>query len=138
MLLPLAFLAGILTIFSPCVLPVLPFVFSQTTQPFRRSGLPMLVGMGLSFSIVGIVAAVGGGWIVRVNQAGRLAAIVILALMGMSLLLPSVLDFLTRPLVSVGGRLQNGAAHQSGFAASLVLGIATGLLWSPCAARSWV
>jgi len=47
-LLILAFLGGILTIISPCILPVLPFVFSRADQPFRRSGLPLLAGMAIT------------------------------------------------------------------------------------------
>lgn len=47
-LLVLAFLGGILTIISPCILPVLPFVFAWADQPFRKSGLPLLVGMALT------------------------------------------------------------------------------------------
>ena len=38
----LAYLGGVLTIASPCILPVLPFVFARADQPFVRSGLPML------------------------------------------------------------------------------------------------
>jgi cytochrome c biogenesis protein CcdA len=48
----LAFVGGVLTILSPCILPVLPFVFSRADQPFRRSGLPLLIGMALTFSLV--------------------------------------------------------------------------------------
>ena len=51
-LLILAFLGGILTIISPCILPVLPFVFAKADQPFRRSGLPLLAGMALTFSVL--------------------------------------------------------------------------------------
>ena len=41
----LAYLGGVLTILSPCILPVLPFVFARSDQPFVRSGLPLLAGM---------------------------------------------------------------------------------------------
>jgi cytochrome c biogenesis protein CcdA len=41
----LAYLGGALTIVSPCILPVLPFVFARADRPFVRSGLPMLAGM---------------------------------------------------------------------------------------------
>ena len=41
----LAYLGGILTIVSPCILPVLPLVFARADRPFVRSGLPLLVGM---------------------------------------------------------------------------------------------
>ena len=43
----LAFLGGVLTILSPCVLPVLPFAFARSDQPFARSTLPLLLGMAL-------------------------------------------------------------------------------------------
>jgi len=42
-LLVLVFLGGMLTILSPCILPVLPFVFSRAEQPFLKNGLPLLV-----------------------------------------------------------------------------------------------
>ncbi len=129
----LAFFGGVLTIFSPCVLPVLPFVFAQSGVSFRKSGLPMLLGMAFTFSMVAAVAAVGGGWVVRVNQIGRTAAIVIVAILGLTLLLPNLATFLTRPFVRLGDRLQQGVAPNSGFGGSLVLGVATGLLWTPCA-----
>ena len=65
LLLILAYLGGALTILSPCILPVLPFVFSRADRPFARNGLPMLVGMALTFAVVATLAAVGGGWAVR-------------------------------------------------------------------------
>jgi cytochrome c biogenesis protein CcdA/thiol-disulfide isomerase/thioredoxin len=133
MLYLLAFLGGVLTIFSTCVLPVLPFVFAQTGVSFRKSGLPMLLGMGFSFSIVAALAAVGGSWVVHLNQIGRIVAIVIVAILGASLLFPSLAALLTRPFVRLGDRLQQGRRADSGFGSSLVLGIATGLLWTPCA-----
>ena len=70
-LLLLAFLGGILTIISPCILPVLPFVFAKADQPFRKSGLPLLAGMAVTFAAFAAIATVGGGWIVRANQYGR-------------------------------------------------------------------
>ncbi len=45
LLLLLAYLGGVLTIASPCILPVLPFVFARAGQPFVKSTLPMLAGM---------------------------------------------------------------------------------------------
>ena len=70
-LLLLAYLGGVLTIVSPCILPVLPFVFARTGQPFIKSGLPLLAGMALTFTLVATLAAVGGGWVVQLNQYGR-------------------------------------------------------------------
>jgi cytochrome c biogenesis protein CcdA/thiol-disulfide isomerase/thioredoxin len=134
----LAYLGGVLTIASPCILPVLPFVFARADQPFLRSGLPMLAGMAVTFALVASLAAVGGGWAVAANDYGRIAALAFMALFGITLLLPGVSDRLTRPLVALGARMSHAAdpAHANGRASlmsSMVLGVATGLLWAPCA-----
>jgi cytochrome c biogenesis protein CcdA/thiol-disulfide isomerase/thioredoxin len=131
----LAFLGGILTILSPCILPVLPFVFSRADQPFRRTGLPLLAGMAVTFTALAAVATVGGGWIVRANQYGRIVAMVILAIFGLTLLWEGLADRLTRPFVQLGARLAGppGSEQPSSVSRSLLLGVATGLLWAPCA-----
>ena len=134
----LAYLGGILTIVSPCILPVLPFVFARADRPFIRSGLPMLVGMALTFAVIATLAAVAGGWAVEANQFGRIVAIILLAVFGITLLFPQLSDHLTRPLVALGARLSQSAdrgegAGGSSILPSLLLGVATGLLWAPCA-----
>jgi cytochrome c biogenesis protein CcdA/thiol-disulfide isomerase/thioredoxin len=136
-LLLLAFVAGLLTILSPCILPVLPFVFARVGQPFARSGLPLLVAMSVTFAAVGLLAAVGGGWAVRANQAGRVAALALLAALGLAMLFPSLADRWSRPLVGLGDRLSRRSeqAEQAGspVGSSALLGVAAGLLWAPCA-----
>src|SRR5258707_9112082 len=134
----LAYLGGVLTIVSPCILPVLPFVFARADRPFISSGLPLLAGMAATFALVATLAAVGGGWVVEANDYGRLAALALLALFGITLLFPSLSDRMTQPLVALGARLSRSADEQSGAGGStilppLLLGVATGLLWAPCA-----
>ena len=130
----LAYLGGVLTIISPCILPVLPFVFARADRPFLKSGLPMLIGMALTFALVATLAAVAGGWAVAANEYGRLAALALLALFGIALLFPAIADRVTQPLVALGGRLSQSADTPSGgVVPSLLLGVATGLLWAPCA-----
>ncbi|CAI1965113.1 cytochrome c biogenesis protein DipZ [Serratia proteamaculans] len=135
LILILAYLGGILTIASPCILPVLPFIFSRADRPFLRSGLPLLVGMALTFALFATLAAVGGGWVVAANQYGRWLALVLMAVFGVTLLFPAVAERVMHPLVSAGNRLSDKIAadkqHQVG--PSLLLGVATGLLWAPCA-----
>ncbi len=134
LLILISYLGGVLTILSPCILPVLPFVFARTDQPFRRSGLPLLVGMALTFAAVATLAAVGGNWVLQTNQYGRWLAMALLAFFGLTLLFPHLADKLTKPLVAAGDRLSSTAqADGGGIGASLLLGVATGLLWAPCA-----
>ena len=131
----LAYLGGVLTIVSPCILPVIPFVLARADRPFLRGGLPMLIGMTLAFAVVASLASVAGGWVVSANQYGRVAALILLAVFGLTLLFPALADRLMQPLVAVGARLSQ-SAEQTGeetLLAPLLLGIATGFLWAPCA-----
>jgi cytochrome c biogenesis protein CcdA/thiol-disulfide isomerase/thioredoxin len=129
----LAYLGGVLTILSPCVLPVLPFVFARSEQSFRRSGVPILIGMALTFTVLASLAAVGGAWLVEVNQYGRYAAMFLLLLLGLALIFPSWSERMMRPFVVLGGRLQQSADQQGSVKGSLLLGVAVGFLWAPCA-----
>ena len=133
LLLILAYLGGVLTILSPCILPVLPFVFARADRPFARNGLPMLLGMALTFALVATLAAVGGGWAIRANQYGRIVALVVLALLGLTLLSTRLAEWLTRPFVALGNRLSQRSDEEGSVWSSTGLGIATGLLWAPCA-----
>src|SRR5579863_2337896 len=131
----LAFVGGVLTILSPCILPVLPFVFAHADRPFRRAGLPLLLGMALTFSLVATAAAFGGHWIVRLNQGGRYVAMAVFVILGLTLLFPDLAEAFTRPLVRAGSRLQGAPSSQTetSISKSFILGISTGLLWAPCA-----
>jgi cytochrome c biogenesis protein CcdA/thiol-disulfide isomerase/thioredoxin len=132
----LVFLGGVLTILSPCILPVLPFVFARSEQKFLTNGLPMLAGMAVTFAAIATLAAVGGSWAVRVNQYGRVVALVLLTAFAATLLSTRLADWLARPFVALGNRLAQsnpGAVGRVTLLNSLLLGIATGLLWAPCA-----
>jgi cytochrome c biogenesis protein CcdA/thiol-disulfide isomerase/thioredoxin len=131
----LVYFGGVLTILSPCILPVLPFVFARSEQKFLTNGLPMLAGMAATFAAIATLAAVGGSWAVRVNQYGRIVALVLLTAFAATLLSPRLADWLARPFVALGNRLAQPAegTAKAGLVNSVLLGVATGLLWAPCA-----
>ena len=138
LLLLLAYLGGVLTLLSPCILPVLPFVFARADRPFLRSTLPLLVGMALTFTVVASLAAVGSQWVAQANQVGRWVALVLMAVFAIALLWPTLADHLLAPFQRIGARLSARAdaadsAGHGGAWTSLLIGIATGLLWAPCA-----
>jgi len=138
LLLLLAYLGGVLTLLSPCILPVLPFVFARADRPFLRSTLPLLLGMALTFTVVASLAAVGSQWVAQANQVGRWVALVLMAVFAIALLWPTLADHLLAPFQRIGARLSAradaaDAAGRGGAWTSLLIGIATGLLWAPCA-----
>src|SRR5258705_2713451 len=81
-----AFAGGMLTIFSPCILPVLPFVFGQTGRPFRSETLPMLAGLAGAFVLLAIAGTIGSAAVARAAGVGRGAGLVLLPFRGLSLL----------------------------------------------------
>ncbi len=113
-LLVLAYLAGVLTLLSPCILPILPFMFARAGQSFARSVLPLLVGLAVTFAGLAMLVSVGGGWVVEANEYGRIAAMIVLAILGVMLLSPALAEHAMRPLVGLGNRLSarvDGAAR---------------------------
>ncbi|MET3652352.1 cytochrome c biogenesis protein DipZ [Dyella japonica] len=129
----LAYLGGVLTILSPCILPVLPFVFARADRPFARNGLPMLVGMALTFALVATLAAVGGSWAIQANQYGRIIALIVLAALGLTLLSTRLAEWISRPFVALGNKLSQRSEEDDSIWSAAGLGVATGLLWAPCA-----
>ena len=131
----LVYLGGVLSILSPCILPVIPFVFARGDQPFSRSGLPLLVGMAVTFAVVATLAAVAGGWAVEANQYGRYIAIAVLAVFALTLLSDRLAAMLMRPVAGLGDRLSRSSdiGPRRSIVSSLLVGVATGFLWAPCA-----
>ncbi|HEX4241255.1 MAG TPA: cytochrome c biogenesis protein DipZ [Steroidobacteraceae bacterium] len=131
----LVFFGGVLTILSPCILPVLPFVFARSDRGFLSNGLPMLAGMAVTFAGIATLAAVGGAWAVGLNQYGRMLALLLMALFALTLLSRRLSDWVARPFVALGNRLTaaGGGGADLGPLQSVLLGVATGLLWAPCA-----
>ena len=88
--------------------------------------------MAVTFAGVASLAAVGGDAALQANQWGRWIALVLLAGFALLLIFPSLSERAMRPLVRLGDRL-SAKGGKSGIGSSLLLGIATGLLWAPCA-----
>jgi cytochrome c biogenesis protein CcdA/thiol-disulfide isomerase/thioredoxin len=128
----LAFLGGILTILSPCILPVVPLVFARTGRGFARETGPMLLGLAAAFTAAAMIARATAHWLLVANEIGRNIALLLLAIVGLSLLSVRMAEWMTRPFTRAGASLL-GTGASSSPARNVVLGMAIGLLWAPCA-----
>lgn len=128
----IAFLGGILTVLSPCILPVVPFLFAGVDRS-RTSILLTLGGMVLTFALISSLAVVSSEWVVQASNTGRHVALVVMALFALSLISARIGEWLARPFVLLGNRLDPDMRKMSGPAGSIMIGVATGLLWAPCA-----
>jgi hypothetical protein len=91
----------------------------QSNVCARRYSRHWPAGMAVTFAGVATLAVVSGDWAVHTNQYGRIAAIVLLAMFGITLLFPAVADRVTRPLVTAGAWLSE-RAHSNGHSGSPV------------------
>ncbi len=128
----LAFLGGLLTIVSPCVLPIVPLVFSHAEQS-RRDRVLMLVGLTLMFAVAATAATLGTTWIASASDVGRYLALAMLGVVALSLISERVAHFVTEPLVRIGVRVDASGQRSGGVIGPLLVGAAIGLLWAPCA-----
>lgn len=126
-----AFIAGVITILSPCILPILPVVLSGSLGGGKKRPLGIVAGFILSFTfftlaLTSIVKATGVS-----PDILRLIAVVVIFVFGLSLLLPItqiLLEKLTSRLLAVSPKAQN----KSGFMGGLLIGFSLGLIWAPC------
>jgi cytochrome c biogenesis protein CcdA/thiol-disulfide isomerase/thioredoxin len=127
LLLGVAFVAGVVTALSPCVLPVLPIVLASGATGGPRRPFAVIAGLVASFTVFTLTAAALLSSLGLPDDLLRNLAIAVVILVGLSLLWPPLGDLLGRPFYALARRRPSDTG--SGF----VLGISLGLLFTPCA-----
>ncbi|HTI31052.1 MAG TPA: cytochrome c biogenesis protein CcdA [Sphingomonas sp.] len=130
----LAFLAGLLTVLSPCVLPILPVVFGAAAAQHRLAPAALALGVAGAFTVAGLLLATVGASIGLDGEALRPVFAGLLVLVGLILAIPILQHAAERALAPVAAwgsrRTQN--VEGRGIAGQFGLGALLGLVWSPC------
>jgi cytochrome c-type biogenesis protein len=130
----LAFLAGVLSILSPCVLPLLPIVLGAAASEHRRGPVALACGVTLSFLAIGLFIATIGFGLGIDDAVFRLVAAVLMIVFGCILAVPP----LQARLAAAGGPVGNwadqtfGGFSTSGLSGQFGVGLLLGAVWSPC------
>lgn len=130
LLIAFAFLAGIVTVLSPCILPLLPIILSSTTAQDQKRPLGVVTGFVLSFTFFTLFLTSIVQWSGIPADSLRSLAILILAVFGLTLVWPG----LQQKMEIWFSRLSRFAptTNRSGFGGGLLVGFSLGLLWTPC------
>lgn len=130
----LAFMAGVVSILSPCVLPLLPVILGTATSESRLGPAALAAGLALSFVTIGLFFAVAGQALNIDQTYVRTFAGVLLALAGLALLVPALSQRLAGALSPAGSWAENrfGGLETGGVKGQLALGLLLGAVWSPC------
>src|SRR3954449_12178095 len=128
-----AFVAGIGTALSPCVLPVLPIALSAGATGGSRRPLGIVTGLALSFTfatvaLVYVIHALG-----LPDDLLRNIAIAGLIGFGIALAIPPLGDRLEARLSRVARLRRGGGGDRGGFWSGVVVGLSLGLVYAPCA-----
>ncbi len=134
MTIALAFLAGVLSVINPCVLPLLPIVLAGAAADHRYAPLALAAGLAVSFTAVGLFVALIGYSIGIDEEVLRKVTAVVFVVIGAILLLPrasALIASAAAPVVNWTGN-RASAFRPAGFAGQFALGALLGAVWVPC------
>jgi cytochrome c-type biogenesis protein len=130
----LAFLAGVVSIFSPCVLPLLPVVLGTAVSHHRLGPVALAAGLALSFLVLGLFVATIGFSLGLDSEKFRMLGAILLVVIGAVLVMPP----LQARLAVAAGPMGNWADERFGgqdrgsLAGQFSVGVLLGAVWSPC------
>lgn len=126
----LAIFAGILTVLSPCVLPILPSLVARSLTSHPFGPLALIAGLIVSFAAVGSLLGVTASWLNFAAIFLKNAAVVMLLLAGLSAIFP-LWNYRLSSYLPLGKWLKE--PQRLGLLGEFCLGTQLGLLWTPCA-----
>lgn len=129
-----AFVAGVLSILAPCVLPLVPIVLATAVSEHKLGPLALSLGVAVSFTIIGIFVATIGFAIGLDNDVFAMAAAVVLVILGIVLLVPALQVRFATAAGPVGSFAQDklGGFSTHGLLGQFGVGLLLGAVWSPC------
>jgi cytochrome c-type biogenesis protein len=129
---PLALVAGVLGVLSPCVWPLVPVVTSSAATSGRSGPLFLALGLSLSFAVAGTVLT-----LVLVNagldpELFRYVAATLLVVVGATLVIRRLSDWTTLQLSTLSARFHVGPGAASSAGGQFGVGALLGVVWLPC------
>ncbi|MGB1234210.1 MAG: cytochrome c biogenesis CcdA family protein [Planktomarina sp.] len=129
-----AYLAGLLTLINPCVVPVLPIVLATALQASKWGPVALAVGMSLTFVVLGVFVASFGVALGIDDQVISRAAAVLMIAFGLVLLIPQLSDRFSSATsgfaASADGQIDN--LDRKGLKGQFLGGMLLGAVWTPC------
>lgn len=132
-----AFIAGFITIFSPCILSIAPILLTAGTQQHYYKPLGIISGIIISFSFFTLTLSS----IIQITGISpdilRSISIIVIIFFGLTMIIPSLenmFTIITNKISSIGSALEQQSTQiKKEFISGMILGIALGLIWTPCA-----
>ena len=124
----LAFAGGVLTVLSPCVLPIVPIIVGRSLQSHRYGPVAIVLGLISGFAVAGSLLGIAASWLTQLATLLRAVAIGVLLFMGILAIVPNWSNRFFHYF-----QIQPGKSRLKGLLGEFWLGTQLGLLWTPCA-----
>ena len=128
------FFRASVTIFTPCIWPLLPIILSSSASGGHKKPLGITLGIMLSFGILTLFISSLVKIIPFDANSLRFVAVLIIGILGLILVIPKLSGMLEGYASRLSGKLKigNGSAP-TGFRSGFIIGLALGIVWTPCA-----
>ena len=126
-----AFISGLVTIFAPCIWPLLPIILSSSINGGKAKSLGITLGIMASFSIFILSISYLVSLFGLDPNIIRLFAVIVLVIMGLSMIVPAFSRILEGMLSRFSGRFGQSQTR-SGFGGGFLTGCSLGIVWTPC------
>ncbi len=128
-----SFLAGIVTILSPCILPILPIVLSSSLTGGKKRPFGVIVGFVASFTFFTLALTS----LVRAYDVDpdflRSFAVAVIFIFGLTILVPKLSQAWEKVTSKIANKAPRAGAENTGFSGGVLVGLSLGLIWTPCA-----
>jgi cytochrome c-type biogenesis protein len=117
--------AGLASVLSPCVLPVIPIIMAGAERNDRLRPLIVVTGLAISFMAMGAISSLFGAYLIGKTRYIEIGGAVIIVIMGLMVMFD----------MSIFKRfyqLSNLRVNSDGRIGGLILGMSLGLIWVPC------
>ena len=130
----IAFGFGILSVLSPCILPLIPLIAAYSTRTSKITTLTMAIGLSISFALMGVLASIFGSIFQRYKLVLQIAGGLVIIFLGLCMIF-ELLEQKIHAIIPGRGITSTGIfknVHGTGTAGGLLLGFSLGIVWTPC------
>lgn len=131
LLIAFAFLAGVVTVLSPCILPLLPIILSSADGKGKQKPVGVVLGFVASFTFFTLFLSTIVKYSGIPAESLRFFSILVLGIFGVSLLIPKIQTKI-EIIFSWLANLMPSGNNKTGFFGGVAIGFSLGLLWTPC------
>jgi cytochrome c-type biogenesis protein len=128
----IAFLFGILSVLSPCILPVIPLIAAYSTKSSRIIPITIVLGLSISFALMGVLASAFGSIFQQYQTILYIAGGVVIIFLGLYMIFDVIERRIRAFIPNTTLSTRFSAANVGGTAGGIMLGFSLGIVWTPC------